>query len=155
MTLDFLYSTMTFLSDAPLAQLDRALDFGFKRPGSNPSGRATLNEFEPPCQMEVEKGRRIFEFGLRMHHLRRGPFAPVGKGFFSTRSASKGISEAAKFFRRRSAVPSVLGALRAFPPGPSRSGPVRLLPQRSDGGWIRDSTWVREFPSERPSGRGS
>jgi len=27
LTLDFLYSTMTFLSDAPLAQLDRALDF--------------------------------------------------------------------------------------------------------------------------------
>ena len=26
MTRDFLYSTMTFLSDAPLAQLDRALD---------------------------------------------------------------------------------------------------------------------------------
>ena len=28
MTRNFLYSTMTFLSDAPLAQLDRALDFG-------------------------------------------------------------------------------------------------------------------------------
>ena len=28
LTRDFLYSTMTFLSDAPLAQLDRALDFG-------------------------------------------------------------------------------------------------------------------------------
>ena len=28
LTLDFLYSTMVFLSDAPLAQLDRALDFG-------------------------------------------------------------------------------------------------------------------------------
>ena len=28
LTQDFLYSTMTFLSDAPLAQLDRALDFG-------------------------------------------------------------------------------------------------------------------------------
>jgi hypothetical protein len=28
LTLDFLYSTITFLTDAPLAQLDRALDFG-------------------------------------------------------------------------------------------------------------------------------
>ena len=28
MTRDFLYSTITFLTDAPLAQLDRALDFG-------------------------------------------------------------------------------------------------------------------------------
>jgi hypothetical protein len=28
LTRDFLYSTITFLSDAPLAQLDRALDFG-------------------------------------------------------------------------------------------------------------------------------
>jgi hypothetical protein len=28
LTLNFLYSTITFLSDAPLAQLDRALDFG-------------------------------------------------------------------------------------------------------------------------------
>ena len=28
LTRDFLYSTMTFHSDAPLAQLDRALDFG-------------------------------------------------------------------------------------------------------------------------------
>ena len=28
LTPDFLYSTMTFLTDAPLAQLDRALDFG-------------------------------------------------------------------------------------------------------------------------------
>jgi len=46
--------------------------------------------------MELEPGRRIFESGLRMHHFRRGPFAPVGKGFFSTRSTSKGISEAAR-----------------------------------------------------------
>ena len=28
LTLNFLYSTRIFLSDAPLAQLDRALDFG-------------------------------------------------------------------------------------------------------------------------------
>jgi len=28
LTRDFLYSTITFLTDAPLAQLDRALDFG-------------------------------------------------------------------------------------------------------------------------------
>jgi hypothetical protein len=28
LTLDYLYSTITFLSDAPLVQLDRALDFG-------------------------------------------------------------------------------------------------------------------------------
>ena len=28
LTRDFLYSTMVFVSDAPLAQLDRALDFG-------------------------------------------------------------------------------------------------------------------------------
>ena len=88
--------------------------------------RAILNEFEPLCQMEVEPihlhrefpvpdlpegeelatvvkeepceipGRRCVEPGLRMHHFRRGPFAPVGKGFFSTRSTSKGISEAAR-----------------------------------------------------------
>jgi hypothetical protein len=46
--------------------------------------------------MELEPGRRIFESGMRMHHFLRGPFAPVGKGFFSTRSTSKGISEAAR-----------------------------------------------------------
>ena len=53
LTLDFLYSTTTFLTDAPLAQLDRALDFGsyrrapvsprhsnvFSRLGSSPSGQ--------------------------------------------------------------------------------------------------------------------
>jgi hypothetical protein len=31
LTRNFLYSTMTLLSDAPLAQLDRALDFGSYR----------------------------------------------------------------------------------------------------------------------------
>jgi hypothetical protein len=98
LTLDFLYSTMTFLSDAPLAQLDRALDFGSSGRGFESLRARHFNEFEPPGQMELEPGRRIFESGLRMHHFRRGPFAPVGKGFFSTRSASKGISEAARTF---------------------------------------------------------
>jgi len=32
MTGDFLYSTITFLLDAPLAQMDRALDFGLNIP---------------------------------------------------------------------------------------------------------------------------
>jgi hypothetical protein len=182
---------MTFLTDAPLAQLDRALDYESSGQRFESSRARHFMQFEPLIRMEVEPGRRCVESSLRMHHFRRGPFAPVGKGFFSTRSTSKGISEAARMLsakvsrpdenssvldgildgkadcrvgsasgeweRRnpRSAVPSVLGALRAFPPGPSRSGPVWLLPQRSDGGWIRDSTWVREFPSGRHSGRGS
>ena len=52
---------------------------------------AVMNE----CPREIQ-GCRCVESGLRMHHFRRGPFAPVGKGFFSTRSTSKGISEAAR-----------------------------------------------------------
>ena len=47
------------------------------------------------CPREIPDCR-VVESGLRMHHFRRGPFAPVGKGFFSTRSTSKGISEAAR-----------------------------------------------------------
>ena len=55
-------------------------------------GPATVVK-EWPCEI---LGRRCVESGLRMRHFRRGPFAPVGKGFFSTRSTSKGISDAAR-----------------------------------------------------------
>ena len=48
---------------------------------------------EQPCEIP---GRRCVESCLRMHHFRRGPFVPVENVFFSTRSTSKGISEAAR-----------------------------------------------------------
>src|SRR3990172_11222142 len=60
-----------------------------------------FNEFEPPCQMEVEPCRRIFESGLRTRHFLRGFFAPLGCGLFSTRSTSKGISEAARMLSEK------------------------------------------------------
>jgi len=59
-------------------------------------GARHSNEFEPPIRMEVEPGRRIFESRLRTRHFLLGFFAPLGHGLFSTRSTSKGISEAAR-----------------------------------------------------------
>ena len=56
------------------------------------------------CPREI-LGRRCVESGLRMRHFRGGPFAPVGKGFFSTRSTSKGISEATRMLSDKGSRP--------------------------------------------------
>jgi hypothetical protein len=100
LTGDFLYSIVAFLTDAPLAQLDRVLDYESSGQRFESSRARHFIQFEPPIRMEVEPHEipsyRCVESDLRMRHFRRRPFAPVGIGFFSTRSTSKGISEAAR-----------------------------------------------------------
>ncbi len=105
LTRDSLCSTMTFLSDAPLAQLDRALDFGSSGRGFESLRARHFIQFEPPIRMEVEQVHPDASSGLLMSHFRRSSFAPVGKGFFSTRSTSKGISEAARILSEEDSHP--------------------------------------------------
>ena len=59
MTRDFLYSTMTFLTDAPLAQLDRALDFGaYRRAPVSPRHSSVFSRLGPPSSGQEVTGER-------------------------------------------------------------------------------------------------
>jgi len=119
--------------------------------------------------LEAEPGRRIFESGLRMHHFRRGPFAPVGKGFFSTRSTSKGFSEAARILSEEISHSDGIGFGEVGTGRSPISCPFRSwslasvssrslsilaggpLPRRSFGGEIQCQTWVHRKVDE-PAG---